>query len=81
MSCRAPQAEVEAGLIDLSELGPVELLVPAVGMSGPAKLAIELEEQEWDRLFAVNVKGPWLAARAFVPQVNPAGETRAGASA
>ncbi|KAB7591568.1 SDR family NAD(P)-dependent oxidoreductase, partial [Verminephrobacter sp. Larva24] len=45
----------------------------AAGMLGPAKPAIELQEQEWDRLFAVNVKGPWLAARAFVPHMRQIG--------
>ncbi|MCW5233136.1 SDR family NAD(P)-dependent oxidoreductase [Verminephrobacter eiseniae] len=63
------RAEAQA----LRELGPVELLVPAAGMLGPAKPAIELQEQEWDRLFAVNVKGPWLAARAFVPHMRQIG--------
>jgi NAD(P)-dependent dehydrogenase (short-subunit alcohol dehydrogenase family) len=55
------------------ELGLVELLVPAAGILGPAKPAIELEEEEWDRLFAVNVKGPWLAARAFIPHMREIG--------
>ncbi|CAN5449618.1 SDR family oxidoreductase [soil metagenome] len=54
-------------------LGPVELLAAAAGILGPAKPAIELEEAEWDQLFAVNVKGPWLAARAFVPQMREVG--------
>lgn len=56
------------------ELGPVELLAAAAGILGPAKPAIELEEHEWDRLFAINVKGPWLAARAFVPQMRELGK-------
>lgn len=55
------------------ELGPVELLAAAAGILGPAKPAIEIEEAEWDRLFAVNAKGPWLAARAFVPQMREIG--------
>lgn len=55
------------------DLGLVELLVPAAGILGPAKPAIEIEEAEWDRLFAVNVKGPWLAARAFIPHMREIG--------
>jgi NAD(P)-dependent dehydrogenase (short-subunit alcohol dehydrogenase family) len=55
------------------ELGPVELLAPAAGVLGPAKPAIELDEEEWDRLFAINVKGSWLAARAFIPQMREVG--------
>jgi NAD(P)-dependent dehydrogenase (short-subunit alcohol dehydrogenase family) len=57
----------------LLTLGPVELLAVAAGILGPAKPAIELAEEEWDRLFAINVKGPWLAARAFIPQMRERG--------
>lgn len=67
-------ADVErAAATALQALGPVELLAAAAGILGPVKPAIELEEAEWDRLFAVNVKGPWLAARAFVPQMRTVG--------
>ncbi|WPB55775.1 SDR family oxidoreductase [Xylophilus sp. GOD-11R] len=63
-----------AAALARTELGPVEFLVPAAGVLGPAKPAIELEEEEWDRLFAINVKGPWLAARAFIPQMREIGQ-------
>ena len=49
------------------------MLAVAAGILGPAKPAIELAEEEWDRLFAINVKGPWLAARAFIPQMRERG--------
>lgn len=55
------------------ELGLVEFLVPAAGIVGPAKPAIDVDEAEWDQLFAVNVKGPWLAVRAFVPHMRELG--------
>lgn len=32
-----------------------------------------MQEDEWDRLFAVNVKGPWLAARAFIAHMREIG--------
>lgn len=60
-------AEAEA------RLGPVELLATAAGILGPAVPAIEAEEADWDRVFAVNVKGTWLAARTFIPQMRKAG--------
>jgi NAD(P)-dependent dehydrogenase (short-subunit alcohol dehydrogenase family) len=60
-------AEAEA------RLGPVELLATAAGILGPAVPAIEAEEADWDRVFAVNVKGTWLAARAFIPQMRRSG--------
>lgn len=53
--------------------GGVELLAAAAGIIGPAGPAIEVEEEEWDRLFSVNVKGAWLTARAFIPQMRARG--------
>lgn len=55
------------------ELGLVEFLVPAAGVLGPAKVAVDVDEAEWDQLFAINVKGPWLAVRAFVPHMRELG--------
>ena len=34
---------------------------------------MELEEEEWDRLMAVNLKGPWLCARAVFPYMKKQG--------
>ena len=34
---------------------------------------MELEEEEWDRLLAVNLKGPWLCARAVFPHMKERG--------
>ncbi|QWF36944.1 SDR family NAD(P)-dependent oxidoreductase [Bordetella hinzii] len=62
-----------AAALALEQLGPVEFLVAAAGIVGPAKPAIEVSEEEWDRLFAVNVKGPWLAVKAVVPQMRELG--------
>jgi NAD(P)-dependent dehydrogenase (short-subunit alcohol dehydrogenase family) len=55
------------------ELGPVSLLVTAAGMLGPAKPVEAVTEAEWDRLFAVNVKGSWLTVRALLPAMRAAG--------
>ena len=33
----------------------------------------EIDEDEWDRVLAVNVKGTWLCARALVPLIREAG--------
>lgn len=53
--------------------GPIELLVAAAGIVGPIKPAIELNENEWDNLFAINVKGPWLACKILIPQMRELG--------
>lgn len=50
-----------------ARFGTVDLLAAAAGIVGPAKPLIEVEEAEFDRVFAVNVKGAWLTARTFLP--------------
>jgi NAD(P)-dependent dehydrogenase (short-subunit alcohol dehydrogenase family) len=67
-------ADVErAAATALASLGPVELLVVAAGLVGPSKPAIEVTEAEWDLVFDVNVKGSWLAAKSFIPQMRERG--------
>jgi NAD(P)-dependent dehydrogenase (short-subunit alcohol dehydrogenase family) len=58
-----------------ARFGPADLLVTAAGMLGPARPVDQVEEAEWDRLFATNVKGTWLTARAFLPQLREAGRS------
>ncbi|MFT3953019.1 MAG: glucose 1-dehydrogenase [Piscinibacter sp.] len=53
--------------------GPVEMLVAAAGVIGPSKIAIEVEEDEFDLVFDINVKGCWLAAKYFIPQMRELG--------
>lgn len=62
-----------AAQVARAELGPVELLAVAAGIVGPAKIAIDVDEAEFDRVFAVNVKGSWLAAKHFIPQMREIG--------
>lgn len=57
----------------LDRFGPASFLVTAAGMLGPTVPAEQAGEADWDRLFAVNVKGTWLATRAFIPQIRQAG--------
>ncbi|WP_043359449.1 SDR family NAD(P)-dependent oxidoreductase [Belnapia sp. F-4-1] len=66
-------ADVGAAVAQAAILGPLRLLVTAAGMLGPVRPVTEVEEAEWDRLFAVNVKGTWLAARAAFPLMREAG--------
>lgn len=54
-------------------LSPITLLVTAAGMLGPTVPLPEVEEAAWDRLFAVNVKGTWLALKHTVPAMEAAG--------
>jgi NAD(P)-dependent dehydrogenase (short-subunit alcohol dehydrogenase family) len=57
----------------LDRLGPATLLVTGAGILGPTGPAIDCSEEDWDRTFAVNAKGTWAAAAAFIPQMQAAG--------
>jgi 2-hydroxycyclohexanecarboxyl-CoA dehydrogenase len=55
-----------------SELGPVTILVNNAGISGFCAL-LDLTEEVWDRMMRVNLKGPFLCAKAIVPDMLAAG--------
>ena len=46
--------------------GTIDLLVNNAGIA-QQKLFTDLSEQDWDRMFDVNVKGTFLTCRAFLP--------------
>jgi NAD(P)-dependent dehydrogenase (short-subunit alcohol dehydrogenase family) len=67
------EAEMVRAAAALDRLGPATLLVTAAGILGPTAPLPEVSEAEWDRLFAVNVKGTWLALKHVVPRMEAAG--------
>ncbi len=67
---RAEPVERAVGAVE-DALGPVDVLVNNAGISGSA-VATRLHEtpvDEWDRVLAVNVRGPYLCARAVLPSM------------
>ena len=52
--------------------GPVTVLVNNAGVSISGGIE-EMQESDWDRTFAVNVKSVYLVSRAIVPQMRQAG--------
>src|SRR5919198_3139378 len=57
-------AEVETAVESLErELGPLDILVNAHGIF-PNRPLLEMDEDEWDRVFAVNTRGTMLTCRA-----------------
>jgi len=57
-------ADVDAAVEQLErELGPIDLLVNAHGIF-PNRPVLEMDDQEWDRVFAVNTRGTMFACRA-----------------
>lgn len=49
-------------------LGPVDILVNNAGIGGGSAIH-EHRVEEWDQILAVNLRGPFLMARAVVPQM------------
>ena len=50
----------------IAEFGKVDILVNNAGIN-IRKPALEVEEQDWDRVVATNLKGPFLLAQAAAP--------------
>jgi NAD(P)-dependent dehydrogenase (short-subunit alcohol dehydrogenase family) len=53
-------------------LGGLDGLVACAGIAGRGTVA-STEPAEWDRIFSVNVRGTYLAARAAIPHLRAAG--------
>ena len=64
-------AQVAAAFGSIEEnFGRVDALVNNAGVLSYGD-AVELSEEEWDRVMAVNVKGPWLCAKHAIPLMPP----------
>ncbi|MFF4507431.1 SDR family NAD(P)-dependent oxidoreductase [Streptomyces sp. NPDC001401] len=51
----------------------VSLLVNNAGIAGPVRPLVDVEPDEWDDVFAINVRGVYLMCRAFLPPMIEAG--------
>ena len=45
----------------------ISVLVNNAGIAGPVKPLLEIEPEEWDEVFDINVRGVYLMCRAFLP--------------
>ncbi|WP_234392844.1 MULTISPECIES: SDR family NAD(P)-dependent oxidoreductase [Actinomycetes] len=45
----------------------ISVLVNNAGVAGPVKPLVDVEPEEWDEVFGVNVRGVYLVCRAFLP--------------
>jgi 2-dehydro-3-deoxy-L-rhamnonate dehydrogenase (NAD+) len=55
------------------QVGAIDILINCAGIVGPNKPLWEVTDAEWDRVFAVNVKGTFTMCRAFVPEMRNLG--------
>lgn len=55
----------------VGELGPLHGLVNNAGLANGVggKEFQDIDVEAWDRIMAVNARGPWLASRALLPQL------------
>lgn len=50
-----------------NELGPIDVLVCSAGISGHSLQTVEVSDEEWRRVFAVNADGVFYSNRAVLP--------------
>ncbi len=53
-------------------LGPVTILVNNAAITGMVPF-LDMPEEDWDRMIAINLKGPFLCSRAILPDMLAAG--------
>lgn len=56
-----------------TRVGAVDIVVNSAGMVGPNRPLWEVAAEDWDRTFAVNVRGTFNVCRAFVPAMRERG--------
>ena len=63
----ADPAQVAAAWANINAWGTLDILVTAAAILGPVGGIVDCEPAVWDRVFAVNVRGTYLAARHAIP--------------
>ena len=58
---------IEKGLKLAAKVGPIEILFNNAGIITGLKAVQDLPVEEWDKIMATNVRGPYLLIRAILP--------------
>ena len=66
-------ADDTAVAVAVAELGAIDILINSAGVVGPNQPLWEVSTQDWDRTFAVNVRGTFHMCRAVVPGMRERG--------
>jgi len=61
------QKSVEKGVKHAEKNGPIEILINNAGVITGMKAVQDLPVEEWDKIMATNVRGPYLLIRAILP--------------
>ena len=51
----------------VEKFGRVDILINNAGILGPNRPVVEIEEEEWDGVLAINLKGAFLCSQAVIP--------------
>ena len=62
------EAQVRDALASVAALGPIDTLFNNAGI-GSTKNVVDVEPDEWDRVFAVNVRGTYLMCKQLLPSM------------
>ena len=61
-------ADVEAAVARVErEVGPIDILVNSAGIPGESLHTVDVPDEEWERVLAVNATGSFYACRAVIP--------------
>lgn len=71
--CDVSDPESVADAFASAALDALDILVTAAGIIGPAVPVADCEPEDWDRVFAINVRGTYLAVRHAVPLMRARG--------
>jgi len=55
----------------MERFGKIDILVNNVGIAGPTAAVIDMKEEEWDEVMAVNLKGTMLCSQAVLKHMIP----------
>jgi 3-oxoacyl-[acyl-carrier protein] reductase len=66
------QASVAVAALAADAFGPISILVNNAGINKPTDFD-QITDADWDIILATNLKGPFLAAQAFLPLLKKAG--------
>ncbi len=50
-----------------AELGPIDVLVNAAGIPGASLRTVDVTDEEWERVLAINASGSFYTCRAVIP--------------
>src|SRR5437763_13511461 len=64
----ASSADVDAAVAQVErDLGHIDVLVNSAGVPGDSLRTVEVTDEEWQRVFAVNANGSFYVCRAVLP--------------